>query len=214
MQKFVKVLLVAGLYLLIAGFTAFAAEETEKQALMQDTKVSGQWFISYSSGKEDNTPSNSFAIKRGYIVIEKKLTDRISGRITPDISVDREGDGEGDLEMRLKYCYIDYKFDNIGFLTDPHVEFGLVHRPWISFEEHINNYRMQGTVYLERNDIFNSGDFGFTYAALLGGEMTKTIKNGSTANSRANMAVSLSVFTTAAVIMQSSRTTTRHSRPV
>ncbi|MBN1292040.1 MAG: hypothetical protein JXB48_09405 [Candidatus Latescibacteria bacterium] len=176
MQKYVKALLASFFCLVFIISLAFATEESEKKALSQGTKVSGQWFISYSNGKENKIPTNRFVIDRGYIIIEKALSNKISGRITPDVSVDREGDGEGDLEMRLKYCYIDYKFENTGFLTDPHVEFGLVHRPWISFEEHINNYRMQGTAYLERNDIFNSGDFGFTYAALLGGEMSEDYK--------------------------------------
>jgi hypothetical protein len=86
----------------------------------------------------------------------------------PDISVDREGDGEGDMEMRLKYCYIDVKLPDLYLLTNPKVEFGLVHRPWLHYEDRINGYRAQGTMFLERNDIINSGDYGITFTAFLG----------------------------------------------
>ncbi len=135
--------------------------------------IGGQWFLSFRTGETGGEHDSEFLLHRGYINIKKKLTDRISGRITPDISVDREGDGEGDLEMRLKYGYLDYKLDDIGFLVKPHIEFGLVHRPWLDFEEHINYYRMQGYMYLEKNHLFNSADFGATFFALLGGEVDK-----------------------------------------
>jgi len=138
--------------------------------------LSGQWFLSVQEGDTDGKEFSQFCIKRGYITIKKRLSDRISGRITPDICVDREGDGEGDLEMRLKFCYIDLKLDRIGFLTQPHFEFGLVHRPWLNFEAHINRYRMQGTTFLERNKIFNSCDFGITFFSHLGGELDEDLR--------------------------------------
>ncbi|MFC1694342.1 hypothetical protein ACFL1R_12655 [Candidatus Latescibacterota bacterium] len=133
--------------------------------------VSGQWFISCQTGKTGDKYASNFSVKRGYINIKKRLTDRISGRITPDISVDREGDGEGDLEMRLKYCYMDIVLDTMSFMVKPHVEFGLVHPPWIDFEQSINLYRMQDPMFLDRNKILNSADFGITFFSLLGGEM-------------------------------------------
>jgi hypothetical protein len=43
--------------------------------------------------------------------------------------------------------------------------------PWLDFEEHINYYRVQDKMFVERNGNFNSADFGATFGALLGGEM-------------------------------------------
>ena len=139
--------------------------------------ITGQWFLSYQTGEESDEKYNNFNLKRGYINIKKSLSNRISGRITQDISVDREGDGEGDIELRLKYCYLQYSLPALGFLAEPYVEFGLVHRPWIDFEEHINNYRVQGTMFLERNSILNSADYGITFISLLGGEMDDEYKS-------------------------------------
>lgn len=167
------------------NFGTLAIEQTEKmpkycavKSLFSDNSVSitGQWFLSYQDGKGKSGNYNSFNLKRGYINIKKSLKKSISCRITPDISVDREGDGEGDIELRLKYCYLEYSLSNIGFLFKPYIEFGLVHRPWLDFEEHINNYRVQGTLFLERNAILNSADYGLTFISLIGGEMHNEYK--------------------------------------
>ena len=139
--------------------------------------ITGQWFLSYQAGKIQKESFNQFFLKRGYISIEKSLTPKISGRITPDISVDREGDGEGDIELRLKYCYLKYRLPGSVLFSLPFIEFGLVHRPWLDFEEHINHYRIQGTMFLERNRIFNSADYGVMLVSLLGGEMDENYKN-------------------------------------
>ena len=135
------------------------------------TTIGGQWFLNDRAGEVDGEDVHQFGVDRGYIVIRHRLTDRISGRITPDVTVDREGDGQGDLKVRLKYAYADFQLPNIAVLTEPHVEFGLVHRPWLDFEEHLNYYRMQGTMFTERNGLFNSADYGITLFAELGGRL-------------------------------------------
>jgi len=144
---------------------------------LADLSITGQWFLSFQEGKTASEDFNYFNLKRGYINITKKLTNKISGRITPDISVDREGDGEGDVELRLKYCYLKYELPSLSFLTNPYLEFGLVHRPWLDFEEHINDFRVQGTMFLERNGILDSGDYGLSLVSLLGGEINKAYQN-------------------------------------
>lgn len=139
-------------------------------------KVAGQWFLTYENGQDGDSNFNEFAIQRGYINIYKTFNSKISARITPDISVDQEGDGAGDLEMRLKYCFLKYGFDDFGIITKPYFELGLVHRPWLDFEQKINPYRVQGKMFLERHGIFNSGDYGVLFATLLGGEMNSDYK--------------------------------------
>jgi len=139
-------------------------------------RISGKWFFAYRNGRKGNKPENAFAIKRGYINVRNRLNDRLWGRITPYISIDREGDGEGDLEMRLKFCYADFALGDMGIVAKPHVEVGLVHRPWLDFEQSINTYRVQGKMFLQRNGLFNSADFGVTFFALLGGEMDENYR--------------------------------------
>ncbi|MBE0673465.1 MAG: hypothetical protein IH591_02270 [Bacteroidales bacterium] len=64
-------------------------------------------------------------------------------------------------------------FVDIPLVRNSWLDFGMVSRPWLDFEEKINRYRVQGTMYTERVNIMNSADFGLTYVCLLGGKMPK-----------------------------------------
>jgi hypothetical protein len=137
------------------------------------TTIGGQWYLTYQSGKSGAATFNRFGIERGYINIRHTLNERWSGRITPDVTTDASGDAK----VRLKYAYADLKLSDAGFLTSPHVELGMVHRPWLDYEEHIDEYRVQGTMYMERVGLFNSADFGVTFFALLGGRMDEAYRS-------------------------------------
>jgi hypothetical protein len=50
-------------------------------------------------------------------------------------------------------------------------EIGLGHIPWLDFEEHINPYRCQGTMAIERAGVFNSADAGVSLRGYLGGKL-------------------------------------------
>lgn len=131
------------------------------------TSIGGVWYLTYRIGKSEGETFNRFGIERGYINIRHTLNDRWSGRITPDVT----HDDLGDVKVRLKYAYGNLKLDDAGFFTSPHIEMGIAHRPWLDYEEHINLYRNQGTMFLERVHLFNSADFGVTFFSLLGGEV-------------------------------------------
>ena len=71
--------------------------------------------------------------------------------------------------MRLKYAYGQVMAPDLGHvITGSYAELGMVHTPWLDFEEHINRYRMQGTMFMERNGLFNSADLGVTVGGNLG----------------------------------------------
>lgn len=92
-------------------------------------------------------------------------------RFTQDVSVDQQGDVEGDIELRLKYAYVNVKTGNWGIFTDTNIEFGVVHRPWTDYEQKINDYRAQGSMFLDANGFVSSADYGATFFSLFGGEM-------------------------------------------
>ncbi len=144
-----------------------AAQGPSVQTL-ENVNISAQWFLSYQNGNDQNDPYNAFLLKRGYLNVGAKLGDRLSTRLTTDVSVDEEGDGRGDIELRIKYCYLRYKFDTIGWLHKPFIEFGVAHRPWLDYEQSINAYRVQGTMFLERAGMLNSAGYGITVMTLLG----------------------------------------------
>ncbi|MCK5739540.1 hypothetical protein KAH55_10175 [bacterium] len=147
---------------------------------LQGLGISAQWFLAYQYGESKGIDYNAFMLKRGYINFTKSINEHLSARITPDVSVDEEGDGRGDIEMRLKYCYVRFSAADCGVFTQPFFEFGVVHRPWLDFEQHINHYRVEGTMFLERAGMLNSADYGLTFISLLGGKMDKTYQKNVT----------------------------------
>jgi hypothetical protein len=146
------------------------SDEIPKSLLgVKDLKVGGLWYLSYQDGKAGGADFSKFTIKRGYINIEKKIfkwgeddKNYFSGRITPDTTQD----DTGDVKVRLKYAYGKFNWKSASW--EPWVEFGIVHMPWLDFEEHINLFRMQDTMFMERYGSFNSADFGVTFGGFFG----------------------------------------------
>jgi polyhydroxyalkanoate synthesis regulator phasin len=149
-------------------------------------KFGGLWYLSYQYGKTGSTSTtgasvfNSFNIKRGYLTVEKELFPWLTGRLTTDVTTVNLNTSlpsgssaslnvNGSLAVRIKYLYGLLSAPDMAFLTKPNAEVGIVHTPWLDFEEHVNYYRLQDTMFIERNGITSSADYGITFATLLGG---------------------------------------------
>lgn len=163
--------LTAFLLVAVSALNLHADEGTEILNVLKGIKFEGLYYLSYQAGQKSYASEdyNQFLIKRGYLTMKKQINSYISSRIT----LDTYQDETRDMKVRLKYIYADFKFPDFGFITKPHAEFGLVHTPWLDFEEHVNYYRMQDTMFMERIGLFNSADFGFTAMGFLGGEVDK-----------------------------------------
>jgi len=85
------------------------------------------------------------------------------------LTAEELADYDGSVAVRMKYLYGQFYLPDNSFLTKPNIEFGLVHMPWLDYEEHVNFYRLQDTMFLERNHTFNSADAGITFSSLIGG---------------------------------------------
>lgn len=163
MSKLISVMLIMIITLGLCISTAFAEE-------LKGLAIGGTWYLSYQNGTQKGTGFNKFCVKRGYLDVKKVIISPwLEGRIT----LDTTQDDSGDMKERLKYVYAKFSLPNTNFITKPNLKVGLVHTPWLDFEEHINYYRLQDTMFLERNGLFNSADFGLTFASLLGGEIDK-----------------------------------------
>ncbi|HOP03686.1 MAG TPA: hypothetical protein PL017_03845 [Tenuifilaceae bacterium] len=180
MRNLKRNILLAIIVLLVAFSQSFAQAESDSlstfekkiTALLSDSKVTAQLFLGYQHHVTSNDNFNEFAVKRGYITFRKSINPFLSGRITPDITIDREGDGEGDVEMRLKYCFMQLQHPTLnGFFTEPAILLGQVFTPFIEFEEKINLYRVEGAHFLDRIKQVSSADFGVTVTSLIGGKM-------------------------------------------
>jgi len=154
--------------LLAAASGAWAEGAAEPERSAPDVKgldglsVGALWYLSYQYTDD----ANQTVIKRGYVDIKKKVlkwgANGLEARITPDVHQDETGD----VKMRVKYAYGKFSWKSVSW--EPWLEAGLVHMPWLDFEEHVNLFRMQDTMFIERNKTFNSADFGVTFGGFLG----------------------------------------------
>jgi len=135
---------------------------------LEGLEVGALSYVDYSYGeRNDGKNYNRFTITRGYINIKKKVTPWLGFRITPDV----HQDDHGDFKLRLKYLYAELKAPDLWFFTDMKSEIGIGHMPWLDFEEHINPYRVQGTMFVERAATFNSADIGVSLRGHFGGKL-------------------------------------------
>jgi len=169
-----RVAALCSLCLLLSANIARAEEESsaaplEPSAALEKVEEYVQpglkWYLHYRLSEGEEGFDHRFHVSRGYITFKLKVTDWFQPRAT----LDAHQDDEGDWEVRLKYLYGKFIVPlETRLITRPNVEVGLVHTPWLDYEEHINHYRMQGTMALERSHLFNSADLGITAGALLG----------------------------------------------
>jgi len=130
--------------------------------LAAQTSVSGvgyaQW--QYLLAKDtitadSNLPHiNNFSITRAYINVNGKLAGGIATRVTADIY--NAGVTGGSFTYRIKYAYVAWTPEGSALTY----KIGEIHTPWIDWEEAMWDYRMQGTMAMERNGYMSSSDFG------------------------------------------------------
>ncbi|MBN1833385.1 MAG: hypothetical protein JW896_14870 [Deltaproteobacteria bacterium] len=129
-------------------------------------------YLDYSNGEipesNDGTSDlNQFKITRGYVTIKKEIRPWFHARVT----MDTHQDDVEDWKVRLKYTYAELRPPDFGFLTDMKSEIGIGHMPLLDFEEHMNPYRMQGTMAIERAGTLNSADIGVSLRGYFGGKL-------------------------------------------
>jgi len=139
---------------------------------LQGIKVGMLAYMDYSYGDSPefhdmDSDLSEFRITRGYITVEKEILPWLHARVT----LDTHQDSTGDWKMRLKYYYGELRPPDFGFLTNMKSEVGMGHIPWLDFEEHINPYRCQGTMAIERAGVFNSADLGVSLRGYFNGKL-------------------------------------------
>jgi hypothetical protein len=136
-------------------------------------------YLQYAAEVENRDGLNAFDVTRAYININAQLASRVRFRFTPDIRRVTDGSLAGSLTVRVKYAFA--QFDTVG-QRGSWARFGLHQTPWLDFEESINRYRVQGTMFAEREGLIpGSADFGASYFTPLPrgyGELHAGVFNG------------------------------------
>ncbi len=175
MKIYVKFITATFLFAFIFSVQA----QTLEKNILEGVTMSGDWFIANSNTKSGNDSwENEFKIKRSYFTLKKEFNDVFYVRYTQDIAIDKEGSDAGNVETRMKYLYLKIKPKwNTKFVTGNFFEIGMIHRPWITYEQEVNVYRVQGNMPGERNGLYNSAGFGVLFGGNIGPKMDKDYLN-------------------------------------
>ena len=108
---------------------------------------------------------NNFDVTRAYVNVIGRFSGGLYARVTADIYRNTAAPSNGSLSYRLKYAYAAY--------TPAHssltYKVGQIHTAWLDWEEALWDYRVQGSMPLERgfmtaagaqNSYVSSSDFG------------------------------------------------------
>jgi hypothetical protein len=137
-----------------AGAAPLAAQQTAPPA--PQVTVTGVVYGQYLYQLKDSLGAghqNQFSIQRAYVNVLGKFSGGLQTRVTADIAP--QG-APGNQQFRLKYAFAAWTPAGSAITY----KFGLLHTPWIDFEEAIWEYRMQGTMALDRNGYATAADFG------------------------------------------------------
>jgi len=152
-MAFVSRRTLAAMALAAAGAAAPLAAQTPAPSPIS---VGGVVYAQWGAQLDSLSPANNFDISRSYINVVGRFSGGIMTRITGDVYRDGDATAAGSLVYRLKYAYAAWTpaGSSIGF------RFGLTQTPWIDYEEALWDYRMQGTIAVDRNGYMSSSDFG------------------------------------------------------
>jgi len=127
------------------------------------TTISGVVYAQYSyNTSSDTLPAdstlgghlNNFNVTRAYVNVNGKFDHGIVTRVTADIF--NSGVSGGAYAFRLKYAYVNWTPQNSNLTY----RLGLLHTPFIDWQEALWDYRMEGPTAVDRNKFMTSSDFG------------------------------------------------------
>jgi len=105
-------------------------------------------FLQYGYELHERDGYNAFDVTRGYLDVTGRLSDRIKVRFTTNVRPTTDASLDANLTARLEYAYLEAKWTG-----DRTFMFGMQETPWLTFEESINRYRVQGTMFSEREGL-------------------------------------------------------------
>lgn len=133
----------------VAVLAALGTQGASAQGVTANGVVYSQF--QYQLGDSANHAS-AFDVKRAYLDFKGKFDGGIQTRVTADLY----RDSNGSLNYRLKYAYFAWTPENSPLTF----KFGQIHTAWLDWEEGLWDYRMQGTMPLERAGYITSSDLG------------------------------------------------------
>jgi hypothetical protein len=153
---------------LLVSVIGLATVSRHLAAQAPSVTVGGVGYVQYGYQlKQDSTlipntsHQNNFDVTRAYVNVIGKFSHGIYTRLTLDIAArsapgTQPNSATSQLAYRLKYGYVAWTPENSKIT----MKLGEIHTPWLDWEEALWDYRMQGTMAIERGGYLSSSDFG------------------------------------------------------
>src|SRR5213596_3483321 len=137
----------------VVATAAGVAQLTAQGSPPPQVTVGGVVYTQYVYQLKDTVNHvNTFDITRAYVNVLGKFSGGVGTRVTADIY--RNADGS--LGYRLKYAFATYTPQSSPLTYKA----GLIHTPWLDWEEALWDYRMQGTMATDRAGYLSAADYG------------------------------------------------------
>ena len=136
----------------LSALTASVAQAQASAQQAPQVSVTGVVYSQFLYQLKDTANHvNNFNVTRAYVNVVGRFGGGISTRVTTDVF-----QAGGSLVARLKYAYFAYSKTG----SPLSYKFGLLHTPWLDWEETLWDYRMQGSMAEDRNGYATAADLG------------------------------------------------------
>jgi hypothetical protein len=158
------------------ALSALTASVVQAQASAQQApqvSVTGVVYTQYQYSDAPIPAKSTFDMTRAYVNVLGRFANGITTRVTTDILPNPAGNQS----IRLKYAYAAWTPAGSGLTY----KLGMIHTPYVDFEETLWDYRMQGTIAVDRNGAMTAADIGVGVDGHWNGEQVNgqfTIVNG------------------------------------
>jgi hypothetical protein len=135
----------------LSALTAFVVTAQAQQA--PQVSVTGVVYTQYQYTDAPIAAKSTFDMTRAYVNVLGRFSNGITTRVTTDILPS----AVGNQFMRLKYAFAAWTPTGSSLTY----KLGMIQTPHVDFEETLWDYRMQGTIAVDRNGVMTSADIGF-----------------------------------------------------
>ena len=136
----------------VGVFASPLAAQNQAPAAPQIT-VGGVAYTQYQYTDLPVANKSSFDVTRAYVNVLGRFSNGITTRVTTDVY---RLAPDNCLQIRLKYAFAAWTPTGSALTY----KLGMIHTPFVDYEENLWDYRMQGTIAVDRNGAMTSADLG------------------------------------------------------
>ncbi len=129
----------------LSALTASAVRAQASAQQAPQVSVTGVVYTQYQYSDAPIAAKSTFDMTRAYVNVLGRFSNGITTRLTTDILPS----AAGNQFVRLKYAYAAWTPTGSSLTY----KLGMIHTPWVDFEETLWDYRMQGTIAVDRNPL-------------------------------------------------------------